>query len=147
VRHFVHRHEPPVPLHVINILSVTPDFVVVDKPPCTPVHVAGQYRKNTVVGILEASRKDLGELHPVHRLDKPVSGVLILSRGAAAAEAVRQRIVNHTVQKVYVARVQGAAHRSTHWFGKNLCLSWAETEMCSHQCTLTVLVIAALSSL
>ena len=32
-----------------------------------PVHVAGQYRKNTVHGILTAERPDLGPLYPVHR--------------------------------------------------------------------------------
>jgi tRNA pseudouridine32 synthase len=108
VRHFVHRHEPPVPVAMPDILAVDAGLVVVNKPACTPVHVAGQYRKNTVIGLLEAFRPDLAPLHPVHRLDKGVSGVLLLSRGAAAAEAVRARITGHQVAKVYVARVEGA---------------------------------------
>jgi tRNA pseudouridine32 synthase len=80
----------------------------VNKPAAVPVHVAGQYRKNTVVGILEAERPDLGPLAPCHRLDKPVSGVLILTRNAAAAEHMRRVITEHRVTKSYVALVEGA---------------------------------------
>ena len=108
MRHFVHRHEPPVPDSPVDTLAVTDTLVAVNKPPCMPVHVAGQYRKNTVLGVLAATRPELGELHAVHRLDKPVSGVLLLSRTAAAADSVRARIMDRSLRKVYVARVEGA---------------------------------------
>jgi 23S rRNA-/tRNA-specific pseudouridylate synthase len=108
VRHFVHRHEPPVPAAPIAVLESANGLVAVNKPACVPVHVAGQYRKNTVVGILEATRPDLGTLHPVHRLDKPVSGVLLLAQNGVAADAVRQRVASHEVSKEYIARVEGA---------------------------------------
>eukprot|EP00892_Ulva_mutabilis_P001131 jgi/Ulvmu1/11018/UM007_0198.1 len=106
-RHFVHRHEPPVPAAPVEVLEVTDGIVAVNKPACMPVHVTGQYRKNTVVGLLSALRPELGPLAPAHRLDKPVSGVLLLTRTAAAAEGVRAKITQHAVSKEYVARVQG----------------------------------------
>ena len=71
------------------MLGVTQNLVAVAKPGGIPVHVAGQHRKNTVAGILEALQPDLGPLLPVHRLDKPVSGVLLFARSSAAAEAFR----------------------------------------------------------
>lgn len=124
------------------------------KPHGMPVHVAGQYRKNTVLGILTAECPDLGPLFPIHRrgagrpdagqqpaapsqgtrhtrlpvspclirsdcshhapaplpvcrLDKPVSGLLLFARSAAAAAALCGRIEGHAVEKVYVARVLG----------------------------------------
>lgn len=43
-------------------------MVAVGKPPTLPVHVSGQYRKNTVLAVLQAERPDLGTLLPVHRL-------------------------------------------------------------------------------
>lgn len=52
----------------------------------------GQYRKNTVAGVLQAERPELGRLLPVHRLDKTVSGVLLFARSPSAANALRQRI-------------------------------------------------------
>ena len=42
--------------------------MAVGKPPTLPVHVSGQYRKNTVLAVLQAERPDLGTLLPVHRL-------------------------------------------------------------------------------
>lgn len=92
----------------VEVLAESADILAVNKPAGVPVHVAGQYRKNTVVGLLEAHRPDLGALAPCHRLDKPVSGVLLLSRTAAAAEALRSKITTHAVHKRYVARVEGA---------------------------------------
>lgn len=38
---------------VLQILGVTDDFVAVNKPACVPVHTVGQYRKNTVMGIVQ----------------------------------------------------------------------------------------------
>lgn len=57
-----------------------------------PVHVAGQYRKNTVLGILQAEHPELGVLHACHRLDKCVSGLLILARSSKAADGIRAQI-------------------------------------------------------
>lgn len=42
-------------------------MVAVCKPAGMPVHVAGQYRKNTVLGVLTAERPDLGPLFSIHR--------------------------------------------------------------------------------
>lgn len=67
MRHFIHRHEPPVPAAAIPVVGLSALAVAVCKPAGMPVHVAGQYRKNTVLGVLTAERPELGPLHPVHR--------------------------------------------------------------------------------
>jgi 23S rRNA-/tRNA-specific pseudouridylate synthase len=73
-----------------------------------PVHVAGQYRKNTVLGVLSTERPELLPLLPVHRLDKPVSGVLLFARDAKSADILRLEIADKgAVRKIYVARVAG----------------------------------------
>ncbi|PRW59227.1 pseudouridine synthase family [Chlorella sorokiniana] len=107
MRHFIHRHEPPVPAGPIQVVGQSADAVAVCKPHGMPVHVAGQYRKNTVHGILTAERPDLGPLHPVHRLDKPVSGLLLFARSPQAASSLCAQIESRGVEKVYVARVLG----------------------------------------
>ncbi|TQE12905.1 hypothetical protein C1H46_001551 [Malus baccata] len=106
ISHFVHRHEPPVMTWDISILQEKPDVVVVCKPASVPVHPCGQYRKNTVVGILEAEH-GLAPLFPIHRLDRLVSGLLILARSASKADYFRQQIEGGMVQKQYIARVAG----------------------------------------
>ncbi len=45
--------------------------------------------------------------HPPRRLDKPVSGLLLFARSAAAAAALCRKIEGREVEKVYVARVLG----------------------------------------
>ncbi|XP_049934630.1 RNA pseudouridine synthase 7 isoform X1 [Nymphaea colorata] len=105
ISHFVHRHEPPVMEWNISVLKKEDDLVTVFKPPSIPVHPCGQYRKNTVLGILQAEHG----LTPLflHRLDRLVSGLLILARSAARADLFRQQIEGGKVRKEYVAKVIG----------------------------------------
>lgn len=107
ILHLSHRHEPPVPATQVSVIGMTADLVAVHKPSGIPVHVTGQYRKNSVLEILKAERAELLPLLPVHRLDKPVSGVLLFARNAVAANKVAQRISRQELDKVYVARVLG----------------------------------------
>lgn len=55
-RNVVHRHEPPVSAHPIQIIHVDPNgnFIVIDKPGSVPVHPSGRYYKNSCVEILES---------------------------------------------------------------------------------------------
>ena len=77
----------------MQIVAETDELIVVHKPASIPVHVSGQYRKNTVMALLQVERPDLGRLFPVHRLDKPVSGLLLIAKTAAAANDVRTQIM------------------------------------------------------
>ncbi|KAK4773306.1 hypothetical protein SAY87_028325 [Trapa incisa] len=106
ISHFVHRHEPPLMANGVSILQEENDVVTVCKPASIPVHPCGQYRKNTVVGILEAEH-ELAPLFPVHRLDRPVSGLLILAKSASRADIFRQQIEGGMVKKQYIAKVIG----------------------------------------
>ncbi|KAF4361538.1 hypothetical protein F8388_007554 [Cannabis sativa] len=92
ISHFLHRHEPPVLALDVSILHKEPEVVTICKPASVPVHPCGQYRKNTVVGILQAEY-DLAPLFPIHRLDRLVSGLLILARSASKADVFRQQKV------------------------------------------------------
>ena len=80
---------------MLQVVAETDDLIAVHKPASVPVHVSGQYRKNTVMALLGIQRPDLGKLFPVHRLDKPVSGLLLIAKSAAAANAVRALIQVH----------------------------------------------------
>ncbi|GAV74707.1 PseudoU_synth_2 domain-containing protein [Cephalotus follicularis] len=106
ISHFLHRHEPPVKICDVPILQNEPDVLTVCKPASVPVHPCGQYRKNTVVGILQAEH-GLAPLLPVHRLDRLVSGLLILARNATKADFFRQHIEAGMVHKQYIAKVVG----------------------------------------
>lgn len=79
-------------LSLMQILGQTKELVAVGKPASMPVHVSGQYRKNTLLSIVETEHPELGGLFPIHRLDKNVSGVLLFARSKEAAEKMRHLI-------------------------------------------------------
>ncbi|CAA6668341.1 unnamed protein product [Spirodela intermedia] len=106
ISHFLHRHEPPVMAWDIPVLHEEQDILTICKPASVPVHPCGQYRKNTVVGILQAEN-GLAPLFPVHRLDRLVSGLLIFARTADKADQLRQQIEAGLLQKEYIAKVIG----------------------------------------
>ncbi|TYI90528.1 hypothetical protein E1A91_D03G128800v1 [Gossypium mustelinum] len=99
-------HEPPVMACDVEVLQNEPDVLTVCKPASVPVHPCGQYRKNTVLGILQAEY-GLAPLYPIHRLDRLVSGLLIMAKNPAKADSFRQHIEAGLVQKQYVAKVVG----------------------------------------
>lgn len=45
----------------------------------------------------------------VHRLDQPVSGLMVLARTTKAASRLSEQVRNHSIQKTYWALVYGAA--------------------------------------
>ncbi|TYI90532.1 hypothetical protein E1A91_D03G128800v1 [Gossypium mustelinum] len=106
ISHFLHMHEPPVMACDVEVLQNEPDVLTVCKPASVPVHPCGQYRKNTVLGILQAEY-GLAPLYPIHRLDRLVSGLLIMAKNPAKADSFRQHIEAGLVQKQYVAKVVG----------------------------------------
>ncbi|XP_074222009.1 pseudouridylate synthase RPUSD2 isoform X2 [Camelus bactrianus] len=101
LRNTVHRHEPPVTAEPVRLLAENEDLVVVDKPSSIPVHPCGRFRHNTVIFIL-GKEHQLKELHPLHRLDRLTSGVLMFAKTAAVSERIHEQL-----EKEYVCRVEG----------------------------------------
>ncbi len=62
-------------------------------------------------------------LHPVHRLDRPVSGVCVFARTSKALERMNKLFHDDKINKTYVAIVKGAPEkdedRLTHWLTKD----------------------------
>ena len=103
---FVHRHENPVLASKINVIKETDDLLVINKPSSIPVHTAGKYRLNTILGIL--SKEYLyANLFSVHRLDRLTSGILILAKNSKKAAELSKLITSRTVIKEYVCKVDG----------------------------------------
>ncbi|XP_066133181.1 pseudouridylate synthase RPUSD2 [Saccopteryx bilineata] len=106
LRNTVHRHEPPVTAEPIRLLAENEEMVVVDKPSSIPVHPCGRFRHNTVIFIL-GKEHQLKELHPLHRLDRLTSGVLMFAKTAAVSERIHEQVRDRQLEKEYVCRVEG----------------------------------------
>lgn len=75
----VHFHERPVLDEEIEIIYEDEDILVVNKPASMVIYPGTGYRMNSLIFILA---KEMGymNIRPVHRLDKPTSGVMIFSK-------------------------------------------------------------------
>ncbi|KAH9602658.1 hypothetical protein KSS87_014124 [Heliosperma pusillum] len=120
ISHFVHRHEPPVMAWDVSVLQEDDDVLTVCKPATVPLEVEGD------VNDLADVRRHLLSLEflflnfvsfmickpsqstsAIHRLDRLVSGLLILARSASKANTFRQQIEGGLLKKQYVAKVVG----------------------------------------
>lgn len=99
----------------IPVLFENDDVIVVDKPAGAIVHpVNATDRRPSVIGALVASRKALSRvgdnpLRPgvVHRLDKDVSGVMVVAKNNAAFDWLKAQFAGREVEKEYTALVYG----------------------------------------
>ena len=93
------------PSATLSVLYQDDDLLVVDKPSGLVVH-RGWARDGQVVMTL--ARTLAGRhVHPVHRLDRGTSGVLVLALTAAAAGALGEAFEAGRVRKRYLALVRG----------------------------------------
>jgi len=88
----------------LPVLARTPDWVVVGKPSGLPVHRSKLVRSGPT--LIALAGQQLGvRVDPVHRLDQPVSGCLLLSLNRKAT--YRLQLALAAGQKRYVAMVRG----------------------------------------
>lgn len=94
-----------------SVIQKTPDWVAVNKPHGLLVHktfIDRQDPDNLVKQLREDLSRDLNQtLYPVHRLDKPTSGVMVFALNKHTAQHLSEQFAQHTVQKTYLALVRG----------------------------------------
>lgn len=89
----------------LAILYSDPDVVVVNKPTGIATIPERDGTAPNVRSRLETQRREA--LFVVHRLDKPVSGVLVFARHAHAHRHINKQFAQRQTQKTYVALVDG----------------------------------------
>lgn len=103
---FVVRTEKGDPLR-ITILYQDDALVAVHKPSGLLVHRTGLEPRDTVF-LLQSLRNALGRhVYPVHRLDRPTSGVMVFALNPEIAGILGRCVRCHDFEKTYVALVRG----------------------------------------
>lgn len=104
----------------LDIVFENNDFAVINKPAGILVHPYPFYNKPTLVNALLASFpfiKNIGEdnLRPgiVHRLDKDVSGLLLIAKTQKAFEYFKEQFQKRKIKKEYLALVRGEIKKSS----------------------------------
>lgn len=79
-------------------------------------------RETTAQAYLNAYLKEKRQdrIHVVHRLDRETSGVLVFAKTFAAREALKEQFAAHSVDRMYVAVIEGRLDRREGTFRSNL---------------------------
>lgn len=107
---------------MLPILYLDQDIVVVYKPSGMLVHRSDIDRHETLF-LLQTLRNQIGQhVYPVHRLDKPTSGLMVLALHQSAARALTASFTAQNVKKHYQALVRG-------WVENQIDLDYALLEI------------------
>ncbi len=106
---------------LLDVVYEDDDLLVINKPAGLLVHEAfrDEHRTTVVDGLLERYPEiaDVGDdpTRPgiVHRLDKDVSGLMVIAKTPEAFEALKKQFQNRTIKKEYLALVYGMLPKET----------------------------------
>lgn len=87
----------------IAILYQDSDLIVADKPAGLPTQADPGSPENLLGRLAQQLALPSAGLLPVHRLDRPVGGLLVIARTAAAQTALTRQLASHEMSKVYLA--------------------------------------------
>lgn len=92
---------------MLPILYQDEHLVVIDKPSGLLVHRSMIDKRETRFA-LQMTRDQIGQyVYPVHRLDKPTSGVLVMALSAEIAAKLTKQFTQKQITKKYLALVRG----------------------------------------
>ncbi|MCE9685113.1 tRNA pseudouridine(65) synthase TruC [Shewanella sp. AS16] len=102
--------EPPEVAPEIDILFEDEYLVAIHKPAGLLVHRSYLARKERFFA-MQLTRDKVGcHVFPVHRLDRPTSGVLLFAKSSEVARLLCEQFAAHSVEKQYLALVRGNMH-------------------------------------
>lgn len=92
---------------MLEIVYRDESIVVINKPAGMLVHRSSVAPGETVFAV-QRLRDQIGmKVHPVHRLDKPTSGLLVFTLNVESLKAIQTQFAEKKVEKVYWAVVRG----------------------------------------
>ena len=90
----------------LDIVYEDQDLLVLNKAPGIPVHPGPGHFNDTIGNFLLSYydfRGETGDFHPVHRLDRGTSGLLVVARHPHAQEVLKQQLHTAEFQRTYLA--------------------------------------------
>ncbi len=91
----------------LSILYRDPHFIAIHKPCGLLVHRTRIAEEKTHFALQILRNQIKQRVYPIHRLDRPTSGVLIFGLNQEAARLFQEQIKTHTIEKKYWAVVRG----------------------------------------
>jgi len=100
----------------LELVHEDEDIVVVDKPPGLLTIATDRERERTAYAQLTARARAStppGRIFIVHRLDQRASGLLVFATSPAAKRMLQEQFAAHTVERTYLAVVEGRPPRAS----------------------------------
>ena len=94
----------------LDIVYEDEDLLVLNKAPGVPVHPGPGHFNDTIGNFLlfyYDSEGEDGDFHPVHRLDRGTSGLLVVARHPHAQEVLKRQLHTADFQRTYLAVCEG----------------------------------------
>ena len=103
---------PVAPTVPLPILYEDEDVIVCAKPPYMPTHPSHGHFTDTLANALAAYELQKGRtepfvFHPVNRLDRNTSGIVLVARHALAAQRLGEAMARGQIKKTYLALLRG----------------------------------------
>lgn len=92
----------------LEILYKDECLVAINKPSGLLVHKS-MIDRHEIYNAMKMLKEQLGGkwVYPIHRLDKPTSGILLFALDSHTAKLMSEQFANHTIQKTYIAVARG----------------------------------------
>ena len=94
----------------VDVIASTDEWIAIDKPVGLPTQPT---RDRATLSAEEILRLQYRQIFLVHRLDTPVSGVVLFARTRAAAAKFSELFATGAIRKTYLAIVAGAIEHET----------------------------------
>lgn len=103
---------PIAPTEDVPILYEDDDILVCAKPPYMPTHPSHGHFSDTLANAMAAYHEQSGRtetfvFHPVNRLDRNTSGIVLIARHSLAAQRLGQAMTRGEIRKTYLALLRG----------------------------------------
>ncbi|PKL76443.1 MAG: pseudouridylate synthase [Candidatus Melainabacteria bacterium HGW-Melainabacteria-1] len=89
-------------------------FIAINKPAGLLVHRSSIDASETEFAVQQLRDQIDQRVYPLHRLDKPTSGLLLFAFDREAASRLSEQFSNHTIKKSYLAIVRGYSPDQVH---------------------------------
>ncbi|WP_018983495.1 tRNA pseudouridine(65) synthase TruC [Salinimonas chungwhensis] len=96
-----------LPHQHLSVIYQDDSLIAIDKPPGLLVHRSPIDKRETQFAVQQLRDQIGRHVFPVHRLDRPTSGILLFAYDGSTASELGQQMMARKVQKTYFAIVRG----------------------------------------
>ncbi|WP_114749942.1 pseudouridine synthase [Pleomorphovibrio marinus] len=94
----------------LEVIFEDEDYVAINKPAGVMVHKTPLEKDPSTLFAVQLLRNQLGtRVYPLHRLDRPTSGVLLFAKSSEAASLLQPAFAGNSIKKYYLAVIRGYA--------------------------------------